>query len=67
MANVTMINPDVTAHVLRPPVDEWVAITGETLVHPALGRSMTIATYSDRHGLYAQGSLSQLVQPQPEG
>jgi hypothetical protein len=66
MANVTMINPDVTAHVLRPPVDEWVAITGETLVHPALGRSMTIATFSDRDGLYAQGSLSQLVQPAPE-
>ena len=63
MANVTMINPDVTAHVLRPPADEWVAITGETLVHPPLGRSMTIATYSDSRGLYAQGSLSQLVQP----
>ena len=32
MANVTMINPDVTAHVLRPPADEWVAVTGETYV-----------------------------------
>jgi hypothetical protein len=63
MANVTMINPDVTAQVLRPPADEWVAITGETLVHPDLGRSMTIATFSDREGLYATGSLSQLVQP----
>jgi len=63
MGNVTMINPDVTAHVLRPPVDEWVAITGETFVMPSLGRSTTIATFSDRDGLYAQGSLSQLVQP----
>jgi hypothetical protein len=63
MASVTMINPDVTAHVLRPPVDEWVAITGETIVNPALGRSMTIATFSDRDGMYAHGSLSQLVQP----
>jgi hypothetical protein len=64
MADVTMINPDVTAHVLRPPADEWVGITGETFVEPALGRSMTVATYSDSLGTYSQGSLSQLVQPQ---
>jgi len=63
MANVTMINPDVTAHVLRPPADEWIAVTGETLVEPAMGRSMTVATFSDSRGMYAQGSLSQLVQP----
>ena len=50
MANVTMINPDVTAHVLRPPADEWVAVTGETFVQPAMGRSMTVATYSDSRG-----------------
>jgi hypothetical protein len=64
MANVTMINPDVTAHVLRPPADEWVAVTGETFVEPSMGRSMTVATYTDSRGMYAQGSLSQLVQPQ---
>jgi hypothetical protein len=63
MANVTMINPDVTAHVLRPPADEWIAVTGETFVDRAMGRSMTVATYSDSRGMYAQGSLSQLVQP----
>ena len=63
MANVTMINPDVTAHVLRPPADEWVAVTGETYVDHSMGRSMTVATYSDSQGMYAQGSLSQLVQP----
>jgi hypothetical protein len=67
MAGVTMINPDVTAHVLRPPADDWVAVTGETLVQPEMGRSMTVATYSDSRGMYAQGSLSQLVQPRPEG
>jgi hypothetical protein len=63
MADVTMINPDVTAHVLRPPADEWVAVTGETFVEPRMGRSMTVATYSDSRGMYAHGSLSQLVQP----
>jgi Acyl-CoA thioesterase N-terminal domain len=66
MAAVTMINPDVSAHVLRPPADEWVAVTGETFVEPAMGRSMTIATYSDSIGMYAHGSLSQLVQPRPD-
>jgi hypothetical protein len=63
MANVTMINPDVTAHVLRPPADEWVAVTGETFVDATMGRSMTIASYSDSRGMYAHGTLSQLVQP----
>jgi hypothetical protein len=63
MANVTMINPDVTAHVLRPPADEWIAVTGDTFVAPGMGRSMTVATYTDSRGMYAQGSLSQLVQP----
>ncbi|HLM18907.1 MAG TPA: acyl-CoA thioesterase domain-containing protein [Acidimicrobiia bacterium] len=63
MANVTMINPDVTAHVLRPPTDEWVAVTGDTYVDHSMGRSMTVATYSDSQGMYAKGSLSQLVQP----
>jgi len=65
MANVTMINPDVTAHVLRPPADDWVAVTGDTYVEASMGRSMTLATYSDSRGMYAQGSLSQLVQPRP--
>jgi Acyl-CoA thioesterase C-terminal domain/Acyl-CoA thioesterase N-terminal domain len=63
MADVTMINPDVTAHVLRPPADDWIAVTGETYVDQPMGRSMTIATFSDSHGMYAHGSLSQLVQP----
>jgi len=53
----------VTAHVLRPPADEWVAVTGETFVDEAMGRGMTVATYSDTRGMYAYGSLSQLVQP----
>jgi hypothetical protein len=65
MANVTMINPDVTAHVLRPPADEWIAVTGDTYVEPAMGRSMTVASYSDSRGMFAHGSLSQLVQPSP--
>ncbi len=33
-----MINPDVTAHFLRHPTSEWVAITGDTRFNPSLGR-----------------------------
>jgi hypothetical protein len=67
MGDVTMINPDVTAHVLRPPADDWVAVTGDTYVEPSTGRSMTVATYTDSRGMYAHGSLSQLVQPREVG
>ncbi len=59
----TMINPDVTAHVLRAPVDDWIAITGETRFNSSLGRGLTSAVLSDREGLFAVVSMCQLVQP----
>ncbi|HEY8524571.1 MAG TPA: acyl-CoA thioesterase domain-containing protein [Acidimicrobiales bacterium] len=62
-AAVTMINPDVTAHVLRPPVGEWLAVTGDTRVNPALGRGVSTAELSDGDGIFALTSVSQLVQP----
>jgi hypothetical protein len=60
---MTMINPDVTAHVLRPPRSEWVAVTGDTRFEPALGRGVSIAHLSDADGVFAVSSTSQLVQP----
>jgi hypothetical protein len=60
---VSMINPDVTAHVLRPPTGEWIAITGDTRVNTALGRGVSSATFSDAEGVFAVGSTSQLLQP----
>lgn len=62
-ATVTMINPDVTAHVLRPPISEWIAITGDTRFNPAMGRGMSSATLSDDDGVFAVVSMSQLLQP----
>lgn len=59
---VTMINPDVTGHVLRPPVGEWVGITGETRFNPAMGRGMSWAQLSDDDGVFAVVSISQLIQ-----
>jgi acyl-coenzyme A thioesterase PaaI-like protein len=60
---VTMINPDVTGHVLRPPVGEWVGITGETRFNPAMGRGLSWANLSDDDGVFAVVSISQLIQP----
>ena len=59
---VSMINPDVTAHVLRRPTGEWVAITGDTRFNTALGRGVSNAVLSDTDGVFAVASTSQLVQ-----
>ncbi|MCD9624518.1 thioesterase family protein [Rhabdothermincola salaria] len=59
---VTMINPDVTAHVLRAPVDDWIAVTGDTRFNPAMGRGVSSAALSDSQGVFATASVSQLLQ-----
>ncbi|MGY1739686.1 MULTISPECIES: thioesterase family protein [unclassified Blastococcus] len=59
----TTINPDVNAHVLRQSTGEWLALTGETRFHPALGRGVSTATLSDLDGVVAFVTVSQLVQP----
>ncbi len=65
--SVTMINPDVTAHVLRPPSGEWIAITGDTRFEPARGTGVSTAVLSDGDGPFAFASTSQLVQPLSPG
>lgn len=60
---VTLINPDVTAQVLRPPRSEWIAVTGDTRFEPALGRGVSSATLSDADGPFAVATTSQLIQP----
>ncbi len=61
--DVTMINPDVSAQVLRTPVGEWVAVTGDTRFQAASGRGVSMATLSDAEGVFAYAMTSQLVQP----
>jgi hypothetical protein len=60
--DLTLINPDVTAHVLRAPVDEWIAIVGDTRFEPTLGRGVSTGTLSDSAGPFAIVSISQLIQ-----
>ncbi len=59
----TTINPDVSAHFVRPPAGEWVAITGETRFVHQRGRGISDATLSDRDGLFAVATAAVLVQP----
>jgi hypothetical protein len=63
LLTMTMINPDVTAQVLRPPTGEWIAVTGDTRLNPALGRGISYAQLSDADGVFATASASQLIQP----
>jgi hypothetical protein len=62
-AGASAINPDVTAHVTRSPVGEWVALTGNTWYSHEVGHGVSAATLSDEHGVFGVTSTSQLVQP----
>ena len=59
---LTMINPDVTAHVLRAPTSDWIAITGDTRFQPTMGRGVSFAELSDDDGVFAVVSISQILQ-----
>lgn len=57
------INADVTAHVVRAPVGEWVALTGHTYFAHGVGHGLSQAVMSDVDGVIGVTSTSQLVQP----
>ena len=61
IAGVTAINPDVTAHVVRPPVGEWVALVGETIFAHEVGHGVSAATMSDERGVFGLTSTSQVL------
>lgn len=60
--STSMINPDVSAQVLRRPVGEWVALTGETRFAHGAGRGVSMAHLSDELGVFGYAVASQLVQ-----
>lgn len=59
----TAINADVSAHVTRPPVGAWVALTGNTWFANGVGHGMSQAVMSDAAGVFGVTSTSQLLQP----
>lgn len=59
----TSINPDVTGHLTRTPVGEWVALTGHTYFAHGVGHGMSMATMSDEQGVFGVMSTSQILDP----
>lgn len=59
----TTINPDVTAQFLRRPEGEWTAVVGHTRFDAGVARGISHATLSDRRGVFAAATASQLIQP----
>ena len=56
-----LINPDVTGHLCRAPVGEWVALTGNTYVSDEVGHGVSIALMSDEQGTFGVTSMSQIL------
>jgi hypothetical protein len=59
--DLQVINPDVSGHLLRQPVGEWVAMTGNSYYHHTTGHGMSTALLSDEDGVFGLTSTSQLV------
>ena len=62
-ARASSINPDVTGHLSRGPVGEWVALTGNTHYAHGVGHGVSVATMSDAAGTFGVTSTSQILQP----
>jgi hypothetical protein len=59
--SATSINPDVTGHLNRAPVGEWVALTGDTYYDHEVGHGVSMAVLSDVDGVFGTASTSQLL------
>ncbi len=59
----TSINPDVTGHLSRAPVGEWVALTGNTHYDHGVAHGVSMAVMSDAEGVFGVTSTSQILDP----
>ena len=62
-SRATSINPDVTGHLCRSPVGEWVALTGNTYYSHDVAHGVSMALMSDGLGVFGLTSTSQLLEP----
>ena len=62
-ARASSINPDVSGHLSRGPVGEWVALTGHTYYSHDMGHGVSMATMSDAVGVFGTTSTSQILEP----
>jgi len=59
------INPDVTGHLSRAPIGEWVALTGNTHYDHGVGHGVSVAVMSDAAGAFGVTSTSQILDALP--
>jgi hypothetical protein len=62
-ATATSINPDVSGHLSRAPVGEWVALSGHTYYSHEVAHGVSMAVMSDEAGAFGVTSTSQILQP----
>ncbi len=60
-SRATSINPDVTGHLCRAPVDEWVGLTGHTYYDHGVAHGVSMAVLSDSAGVFGITSTSQIL------
>ena len=61
--HASSINPDVSGHLSRAPVGEWVAISGHTYYAHAVAHGVSMGVLSDEAGVFGITSTSQLLDP----
>lgn len=61
--SATTINPDVSGHIARLPVSDWVALIGHSYYDHTVGHGVSMATMRDAAGDFGVTSTSQLVEP----
>jgi hypothetical protein len=57
----TFINPDLSVHLTRVPVGDWLCLQAETRIDPARGFGLAASRLFDRTGQIATGAQSLLV------
>ena len=62
-SRASSINPDVTGHLTRAPVGEWIALTGHTYYSLGVAHGVSMAVMSDSAGVFGVTSTSQILDP----
>lgn len=63
-AEWNFMNTELSVHVVRPPIGEWVCLRAETTLGPG-SVGLAASEVYDEHGLVARSAQALLVQPRP--
>jgi len=60
-SRASCLNPDVTGHLFRGPVDDWIAITGHTYFAHDVSHGSSMGVMSDSEGVFGVTSTTQIL------